>query len=107
MVCMLLNICYIFALKLGLYDLVSCSITLISHLVFTSFDIDFVGSPYENHLVKTGFVVLMISRYDYFWYMHKLCFAGTNKFKQNITSTSQTNQGFVFIKLVEIVEQDA
>jgi len=66
MVFMLLNICYIFALELGLYDLVSYSITLISHLVFTSFNNDIFGSPYENHLVKTGFVVLMIFGYDYF-----------------------------------------
>jgi len=66
MVCMLLNIYYIFALKLGLYDLVSCCITLILHFVFTSFHIDFVGFPYENHLVKTSYVVLMISEYDYF-----------------------------------------
>ena len=91
MVCMLLNICYISALKLGLYDLVRCCITLILHLVFTSFHSDFVGFPYENHLVKTSFVVLMISGYDYFWYMEKLCFAGTKKFKQSITSTSQAN----------------
>ena len=83
---------------LGLYDLVSCCITLILHLVFTSFHTDFVDFPYENHLVKISFVVLMIYQYDYCWYMHKLCFAGTNKFKQDITSTSQANQGFVFIK---------
>jgi len=86
MVCMLLSICYISTLKLDLYDLVSCCITLLLHLVFTSFHTDFASFPYENHLVKTGFVVLMIYGYDYFWYMHKLCFAGTNKFKQNITS---------------------
>jgi len=83
---------------LGLYDLVSCCITMFLHLIFTSFHTDFAGFPYENHLVKTGFVVLMIYGYDYFWYMHKLSFAGTNKFKQNITITSQANQGFVFIK---------
>jgi len=71
---------------------------LIFHLVFTIFHTDFVGFPYENHLVKIGYVVLMIYGYDYFWKMHKLCFAGTNKFKQNITSTSQENKGFVFIK---------
>ena len=92
MVCMLLSICYISVFKLGLYHLVSCYITLILHLVFTSFHTDFVGFPYDNHLVKTGFVVLMIYGYDYFWYMHNLCFAGSNKFKHNITSTSQANQ---------------
>jgi len=89
MVCMLLSICYISAFKLGLYDLVSCYITLILHLVFTSFHTDFVGFPYENHPVKTSSMVLMIYGYDYCWYMHKLCFAGTNKFKQNITSKSR------------------
>jgi len=62
MVRMLLSICYISALKLGLYDLVSCCITLIFHLVFTSFHTDFGGFPYE----KTGYVVLMIFGYDYF-----------------------------------------
>jgi len=98
MVCMLLCICYISALKLGLYDLVSCCITLILHLVFTCFHTDFAGFSYENHLVKIGFVVLMIYGYDYCWYMHKLGFVGTNKFKENITSTSQANQGLVFIK---------
>ena len=60
MLCMMLSICYISALKLGLYDLVSCCITLILHLVFTSFHIDFVGFPY------TSYVVLMISGFHYF-----------------------------------------
>ena len=52
--------CYVSTLKLSLYDLVSCCITLFLHLAFTSFHIDFSGFPYENHLVKIGFVVLMI-----------------------------------------------
>jgi len=66
MVCMLLCICYIYAFKLSLYDLVSCCITLFLHLAFTSFHTDFVGFPYENHLVKTSSMVLMIYGYDYF-----------------------------------------
>jgi len=66
MVCMLLSIYYIFAFKLGLYDLVSCCITLILHFVFTSFHTDFAGFPYQKHLVKIGYVVLMIYGHDYF-----------------------------------------
>jgi len=71
-------ICYIYAFKLSLYDLVSFCITLFLHLVFTNFHTNFADFPYENHLVKTGSVVLIIYGYDYCWYMHKLCFAGTN-----------------------------
>jgi len=65
MVCILLCICYISALKMGLYDLVRCCITLILRLVFTGFHTNFAGFPFENHLVKISYVVLMIYGYDY------------------------------------------